>query len=357
MARPAWKNASRCSRASMAPRPIPIENIYYLLSYAWDALDEAELANVSVLPEMRLQDLLASVLCGGVTHLLKRGLDRSYVANEGEIAGVRGKLRIGESVKRVTFARARAYCVFDELSADVLHNRIVKATLRSLAGAAIDHTLAEQLRELYRRMPGIQDEHLTSQSFSRVMLSRNTAYYRFLLDVCEIIYRNLLVDEATGAAQFRDFTRDDAQMADLFENFLRYFFERESGMRVSAPRMKWHAQGDETSLSFLPEMWTDIVLRDTRRTIVMDAKYYSHMLRKHFDKETLHSENLFQIFAYMSHLAVDEGDAVRGILLYPRTTETVSVRVSLFGYPFLASTIDLAQPWQGVRRDLLGLLA
>src|SRR5438445_386398 len=108
----------------MTSRVIPIQNVYYLLCYAWNVLDEAELASVSVTPEMRLPELLASVLCGGVTHLLKRGLDRAYVTEEDEIAGIRGRLDIGTSVKRTSFVRARAHCVFDELSADVPHNRV-----------------------------------------------------------------------------------------------------------------------------------------------------------------------------------------------------------------------------------------
>src|ERR1019366_5220882 len=73
---------------------------------------------VSVTPEMQIQDLLASVLRGGVTHLLKRGLDRAYVTAEDEIAGVRGKIDLGGSLKRASFARARAVCVFDEFSPD-----------------------------------------------------------------------------------------------------------------------------------------------------------------------------------------------------------------------------------------------
>jgi 5-methylcytosine-specific restriction enzyme subunit McrC len=342
------------------PRAIPIENIYYLLCYAWDALEEADLANVGVTPEMRLQELLASVLCSGVTHLLKRGVDRSYVAHEGEIAGIKGKLNVGMSVKRTTFARARAYCTFDELSPDVAHNRIVKTTLRRLAGVSnLDANLADRLRDLYRRMPGVQETRITGQGFRRVVLSRNNSYYGFLLDVCEIIHRNLLVNEASGTVEFRDFTRDDAQMARLFERFLYHFFAKEQKQfSVSAPRFGWRATGEHGDLAYLPEMRTDIVLNDRRQTIVIDAKYYTAALGEHFNRSTLHSANLYQIFAYMTHLAA-EGDRsrVRGILVYPRTTETLRVRVSLFDHPFLAATLNLAQPWTGVRHDLLAMLS
>src|SRR6185312_6818529 len=94
----ASKNASAFCRGDIVTKAIPIENIYYLLSYAWDVLEERELANVTVEGTMRLQDLLARVLVGGVTHLLKRGLDRTYLSREEEIAGVRGRLLVGRSI-------------------------------------------------------------------------------------------------------------------------------------------------------------------------------------------------------------------------------------------------------------------
>src|ERR1051325_4731379 len=204
----------------MGAERIPIGNIYYLLCYAWDVLAEAELTSVSISPEMKLQDLLASILNGGVTHLLKRGLDRAYVTAEEEIAGVRGRMDIGASLKRISFPRGRAYCVVDELSPDVLHNRIVKTTLRQLAQVqGLEPRLAHDLRALYRRMPGVQEMTITGQSFNRVVLGRKNAYYRFVLNVCEIVQRNLLADEATGEVRFRDFTRDDRQMPRLFERF------------------------------------------------------------------------------------------------------------------------------------------
>jgi len=344
---------------AVSRRDIPIQNLYYLLSYAWDMLEEAKLANVSVTPEMRLQDLLARVLCGGVTHLLKRGLDRSYVTYAEEIAGVRGRLDIAASVKRNSFLKAQACCIFDELSPDTLHNRIVKTTLRQLG--TVDNLaadLAEELRELYRRFPGVMETRISPQLFRRVSLGRNSSYYRFLLDVCELVQTNLLVDEASGDIQFRDFVRDEAQMARLFERFLLNFFKREQRQfKVDSPRFRWRASGSPEHLSYLPEMRTDIVLRDRTDTIVMDAKFYSETLSEYLTTRSVRSSHLYQIFAYMSHLAHgDRRDRVTGILVYPRVTETVRVGVTLFGHPMLAATVNLAQPWPGVRADLLSLL-
>ena len=56
--------------------PIPIRNIYYLLCYAWNRLDEGAIVDVSGVDTTELADLFATVLIGGVHHLTRRGLDQ-----------------------------------------------------------------------------------------------------------------------------------------------------------------------------------------------------------------------------------------------------------------------------------------
>jgi len=56
---------------------IPIENIYYLLCYAWNKLDEKERVNASIDDKIELLDLFAKVLINATKTLLKRGIDNS----------------------------------------------------------------------------------------------------------------------------------------------------------------------------------------------------------------------------------------------------------------------------------------
>ena len=338
---------------------IPVANVYYLLCYAWDRLDEGALVDVALGADAPLADMFARVLRTGVTHLLKRGLDRSYVTVEDEIAGVRGKLQLAASVKAASFPRARAWCAFDELSPDVLHNQVVKTTLRRLAAVTtLERENAEGLRELYRRMPGVREVPLRDDVFRRVTLHRNNAFYGFLLDVCEIVHRNLLVDEHTGRATFRDFTRDDRQMANLFERFLLRFYAREQGRYwVDARQLRWRAQGARRDLAYLPIMKTDVVLESPGRTIVVDAKYYSEMLVGRFSAGAIRSGHLYQLFAYMSHVAPEKTrERVSGVLIYPRVGQTERVSLTVWEHPVLAATVDLAQPWLSIHAELIAIL-
>ncbi len=116
--------------------PIPIQNIYYLLIYSWNSLVEGEITDVSKLESNKLVNLFASVLHGGVNHLLRRGLDQNYLAHEEEIAGIRGRINIGVTARRMLTAHGRAHCQFDELSVDTLPNQILLSTVQRIFGRA-----------------------------------------------------------------------------------------------------------------------------------------------------------------------------------------------------------------------------
>jgi 5-methylcytosine-specific restriction enzyme subunit McrC len=53
---------------------IPIENIYYLLSYAWNKLEQKDKVNVSAEDTISYIDLFAKVLVNGTRILLKEAL-------------------------------------------------------------------------------------------------------------------------------------------------------------------------------------------------------------------------------------------------------------------------------------------
>lgn len=340
-------------------KAIPVENIYYLLAYAWDRLDEADPTSVSELAAHSLVQLFARVLRSGVSHLLLRGLDRTYVSETAELAGVRGRIEMAASTQRLSFPQARAVCTFDELSIDTPANRVIKTTLSNLAAeSTLGEEDSEALRELYRRMPGVATVPLRDSSFRRVTVSINRSQYGFLLDVCELVHRNLLMDERSGDFVFRDFTRDDKQMAQLFERFLLRFYGREQrSFRVSAPTMTWDATGSEVSLRYLPQMRTDLVLNSPERVIVIDAKYYAEALSQRFDKETIRSGHLYQMAAYLRHVAPGyRPEDIGGMLLYPRTTDFSPIDFSLHGHPFKVATVNLAQNWSALHDELLALV-
>ena len=338
---------------------IPIRNLYYLLVYAWNALDEADLVDVSEQPETRIVDLFAAVLNAGVKHLLRRGLDRGYVARREDIAGVRGKLELSATIKADLLRRCRTVCEFDELTHNILHNQILRTTLRQLLQLrSLPEPLRDELAGADRRLHEIDTIPLSRQTFRSVQLHRNNRFYRFLLHVCRLVQNCLLVDEETGEVQFRDFYREPRRMRSLFERFLRNFYKREQRQfRVKRDRIRWNT-GAFDAMGLLPEMLTDLSLVSAKRKIVIDAKFYCETLQTYHGKASVRSGHLYQLFAYLRNLAPRGGvnECAEGILLYPKVDQDINVSYVIQGHPFRIATLDLAQPWRDIHNRLLDLL-
>jgi 5-methylcytosine-specific restriction enzyme subunit McrC len=341
---------------------IPVRNIYYLLSYAWDALEEAGPAATSATSFQKLPDLLAAVLAAGAERLLKRGIDRGYVPVSEDTRTPRGKIIIGETLKRNLLHLPAVHCISDSLEADVPRNRAVKAGLAWVARCdAVDPILRARCFGLHHRLPSVADVPLTAGLLARIQLNRSTRRYRLPLETCRLLLHALLPDPATGRVAFQDFTRDDRLMARLFERFVRNFYRREQVAfpKVGRVRVEWAAvEADDAALALLPEMRTDVCLESVERRLVVDCKYYSQTLGGYYDARTLHAPHLYQLFAYLRNLAVRDGPArlLEGMLLYPTVDLELDLRYTVHGHPVRVATVDLGRDWTDIHRRLLELI-
>jgi 5-methylcytosine-specific restriction enzyme subunit McrC len=343
--------------------PIPIENLYYLLCYAWDHLEERDAVPVSAGESTSLVNLFARVLVRGVAQQIRRGLDRGYVEEENDLRRLRGRIDVSATAKRALRRAGLVACRFDELSHDVLHNQIIKSTLLRLSRAqGLDLDLERALHDLAARMGDVSDVSTVSlepASFRRVQLHRNIQAYRFLLHVCELVAGQLLVDERTGGYRFSDFTRDEQAMARLFEAFVRNFFTHEQQVyRVSRSEIRWDAVVDDPAhLPWLPRMQTDTTLVSNEWCLVIEAKYHQRPFDRSRwgEREVVKAGHLYQVFAYLKNIAARGGcyQDAHGVLLYAAGFDARPLRFVLQGHTVDVCVLNLAQPWQGIHHDLL----
>ena len=344
-----------------AMQKIPIQNIYYLLCYAWNKLDERDVVNVDVIDTTSLLDLFAKVLINGLNHLMKRGLDRGYVTWADESRCLKGKICFSPTLKRNLLIKANIHCEHDELSYNVLHNQILKSTIHSLIPIDdIAKELRDELIGSYRKLHGIDGIELNRNVFSRVQLNRNNAFYDFILRICELIYDNLLISEDPGKSKFRDFLQDEKRMAHLFEEFIRNFYKLEAKAEyVGREEIPWKAEVlTKDGASLLPKMITDVSIERTGSKVVIEVKYYKEALAIHFDQEKFHSPHMYQLYAYLKNLDAKGGinRNCPGILLYPTVEKDIRQDIVMDGHKVMVRTVDLNQHWKSIHSDLLEIL-
>jgi len=108
---------------------------------------------------------------------------------------------------------------------------------------------------------------------------------------------------------------------------------------------------------FLPVMQTDTLLKYRDQVLIIDTKYYEKILRDHYDKAILHSENLYQIFTYVKNKEFELRNyehTVSGMLLYAQTDEDIipNNTYHMSGNQISVLALDLNQDFSKISRTL-----
>ena len=107
----------------------------------------------------------------------------------------------------------------------------------------------------------------------------------------------------------------------------------------------------------LPKMQSDITLSYKDKILIIDAKFWTHSTQTQYDKHTIHSGNLYQIFTYVKNKAANIGDTsceVAGMLLYARTDEMIQpdVEYRMSGNSISVRTLDLNCEFHVIAKQL-----
>ncbi len=341
---------------------IPISNLYYLLCYAWNKLEESEVVNVDADTCPDLINLFGRVLASGTSHLLRRGVHQGYVSRRGATRRPRGRIDFPATFQTAFSAPGSVVCEFEELSHNVLRNQILRSTIRRLAASGLlESDLRRRLRGHLGRMRGIDEIEVTAQHFRRVQLDRNSGFYIFLLNVCALVHAGLAVDSASGRLRFRDFDRDERRMAFVFQQFVRNFLRAHApnSPSVSAPVLEWRpASGDPRAMERLPRMETDIVVRTPEHALIIDTKYYYEAFQRSWGKETVRSAHLYQMLAYLQNFSnLSPSPPVGGMLMYPAVTADFHLEYQLLGFPVAVASVDLNRPWPEIHSRIVSLVS
>lgn len=343
--------------SSENPRRVPVKNIFYMLVYAWNHPHEMNSISVFEEDEKDLMNLLSKVLIMKVKALIKRGFYKEYVDTQEESGIIRGKILFKESIQTFSNKRGKMHIRYEEMSYNILHNQLIKATLYYLTkhkGLIKEHQ--EDIRKILPYFEDVSLITVTPMLFNEISLHRNNQHYQFLLNICQFIWENSLLNEGVSEKNFNDYTREHQQMARLFESFVKNFYRKEiHGSKVKSESLHWPAEGERVEL--LPKMLTDISLEFSGQKIIMDTKFYKDMLTGHWDKETIRSGHLYQLFAYLKNDEYYSRHKASGILLYPKVDKSLDLKYKLHGFDVRLCTLDLTQHWSKIHNRLLEIIS
>lgn len=337
---------------------IPIQNIYYMLSYAFRVLTKKDYREMATEEFSNTADLMTEILIAGISQQLKRGLGRAYIEQMEDIPVIRGKENITESVKRQTMINRKLSCVYDDFSVNNSKNRIIKSTALLLLRADVAKQRKSRLRKLLVYFDRVELIDLRTVDWN-IHYDKNNQTYRMLISICYLVVKGLLQTQADGKTKIMDFL-DDQQMYHLYEKFILEYYKKEYPyIKANASQIKW--QLDDGMGYMLPNLLSDITLEYDNKVLIIDAKYYSHIMQNRYEKETIRSANMFQIFTYVKNKEAElrgKPHEVAGMLLYAQTDNGTQpdYRYQMSGNVISVKTLNLNCNFEDIRSQLDGIV-
>ena len=251
-------------------------------------------------------------------------------------------------------------CEYDELSENNLFNQILKTTAQLLLRhGQVKPLFKDALRQKLLFFTNVDTVDPQAIRWGDIRFQRNNWSYRMLLGICQLTLEGLLLATEKGEQRLAAFL-DDQRMCRLYEKILlEYYIRHHPELSPRAAQIPWAL--DDGVSALLPIMQTDITLQKGNHVLIIDAKYYSYTLQSQYDRHTVHSGNLYQIFTYVKNREYafgDEAHSVSGLLLYARTDEAMQPdnnTYSMHGSRISVSTLDLNRPFEEIRGRLDGI--
>lgn len=327
-----------------------------MLSYAFQALQEQGYKKLETEDFKNMGDLCAAIICVGMDKIIKRGVFKEYVPREESIYAIKGKINVVETIRSGAWHRNLMVCEYDDFSVNAYLNRIIKTTAVILIRSDISKNRKKQLKEMISFFPEV--ELLDKKRINwKVNYSRNNATYQLLVEVCKMVIKELLHTEKDGSTKLTDYI-DEQNEHRLYEKFILEYFRKEHGdIKANPIKIAW-AIPEEQPKTHLPIMQTDITLqtKDERKTLIIDAKYYTHNMYMQYGSTKISSENLYQIFSYVKNLEAknDGNKQIAGMLLYAKTLDQVQPDEEYYisGNKIIVRTLNLNQDFYGIKMEL-----
>lgn len=337
-------------------KSIFIKNIYYMLSYAFTALNQGEYEDVAAEEFDNIHNLFAAILSRGIGRQLKQGLYREYLNCKEETETVRGKIDMPGTIQNQLSRRRTVTCEYDVLSENNLLNQILKTTVMLLLRhAEVSEEYKSKLKKEMLLFSGVDTINPAAICWSAIRFQRNNNTYRMLIGLCQFILEGMLLTTDSGEYRLASFV-DEQRMSRLYEKFILEYYGKECPqVTVAASQIPWAL--DDGVGTMLPVMHSDITLSQGNTVLIIDAKYYTHTTQTRYEAHTLHSGNLYQIFTYVKNRDAgfkNQPHRVSGMLLYAATDEAIQPDESyqMSGNKISVKTLDLNRDFSEIAAQL-----
>jgi len=239
--------------------------------------------------KMPLLEIFISMFLDELSHLLKRGIKSDYILKEENLRFLKGKLKIGEQIKKNFIHKERFFVEYDEFISDRVENRLIKTTLRYLYKKSRSNRNQQRIREFLFVFDDVGVSHHIKTDFAKVKLNRQMKDYEQVLLWC----KTFLLGNS-----FSPYKGDDVAFALLFD--MNLLFEsyvgdylKKSGLDVSLQDRGKYLVEDPKTFALKPDI---VINKDKEDMIIADTKW--KILSEEKANNGISQADMYQLYAY-----------------------------------------------------------
>ena len=331
-----------------------IRNIYYMLCYSFnkDLLSERDVASVDNETFKNIYNLFSILLCIMVRKQIKKGINRDYINKSESISTIRGKINISNTINNNSLVSHKIDCDFDEFSENNQLNKIIKTTLMYLIKSPyIGNFTKKELKKILIYFSNVDVVEISSINWKNNIYNKNNNSYKSIIVLCELIIKGLIVNDKQGNDKFKQFL-DETALHRIYENFIKEYFRKHYHLNAGSRNLSL----TEEAVEYIGMMKTDITLENDERMLIIDAKFYEHILNpgRFLGSRILDMGNLYQINTYVENQLQKTNKKVYGMLLYAQTIDepVIDIKVPINQKEILIKTLDLNSEWKNISETL-----
>ncbi|WP_425256409.1 5-methylcytosine restriction system specificity protein McrC [Pseudarthrobacter sp. J47] len=330
-----------------------LERLLFLLSYAGEPGFREDDVHAAAAPE--LWGALAESLAQLAERALNRGVLQGYLTVEESLRTVKGRIRISEQISRRPGMLVPLEVSYDEFSADIAENRILRAALERMGQVpGVRPDVLSRLRQLKGKLDGVT--RLPSGApLPPWSPDRRNVRYHAVLRLAGLILRNASAEAGEGDQRAASFVVD---MAEVFRDFvgtaLRAALAAYPGdTRLGVNALLNEAVEDADRLSVTPDA---VHYLGGRPVVVYDARYAARS-----DAGASLSGDHYRMLAYCTALQVPTAWLVYSGAGEIKLRRVLNTDIDIVEFPLdlsrppseiLAAVADLAeQSWGEVLRQ------
>ena len=317
---------------SVSIRPkLGIGRVLFLASYAMGAFKLRNRERFDFRDEETLVEVLVPAFASAARRAFARGLLHGYRTEDETLHTVRGRIRIGEQIRRRFGIPVPTEVRYDDFTDDVLMNRLVKAAAARLSLMRIRSPRSRaNLGWIDARLDNVALVEFSPNAVPDASFNRLNGHYREVVALARLILRHSAIETERGVTRAVGFLMD---MNRVFQDFVTLALREALGLSDRTFRSDSGIRGVTLDEGGSVELKPDLSWWDGQDcTFVGDAKY------KRVRDDRVPNADLYQLLAYATAL-----DLPGGLLVYAQgEADDVAHRVRHAGKRLEVSALDLS---------------